>query len=186
MKRICLLAPAALALCGVSTAAAASGINYDCDTAPDHFSVLELPTGEGAFTVSGDVQLKALAGSKKFAGITRVQIASTAAPEGSPSAFAGFSLSALPADEANTSPGAPGIQTLSYNASGTNEDAMPRATLDPGAVEHFTISYDGSNVAVDLGTTSKTFIVTMATPVLRIVCSTGEFLFTNLTIEPHR
>ena len=50
----------------------AAPITYDCDTAADHFSELVLPAADVPFTVSGNLQLNALAGSKKYVALARI------------------------------------------------------------------------------------------------------------------
>jgi hypothetical protein len=163
--------------------AGAAGITYDCDTAADHFSELALPAGPGPFSVSGTVQLNTLAASKKFVAMSRIQIASASAPGQPPAAYAGFSLSALPVEPKKTPSGASAIQMVDYNVAGREDEGLPLSMLEkPGTPQHFTLAYDGSNVAVTIGTQSKSFPLRVADPVVRIVCSTGEFLITDLTI----
>jgi hypothetical protein len=96
-----------------------------------------------------------------------------------------FSLSALPADAKKTPSGASSIQMLSYNVNGKEDEALPLSLMTkPGTVQAFTLSYDGRQVTVNLGTEARSFPFQAAEPAVRIVCSTGEFLFTNLTIKP--
>ena len=179
-----------LALCaaglGLSAApAAAAGITYDCDTAADHFSELVLPSAGASFVVSGNVRINALAASKKYVPVARVQIASAGAPGQSPETFAGFSLSALPANAKNAPSGASAVQMLSYNSTGKTDELLPLSVLTAvGTVQPFTLSYDGSQVAVNLGNEARSFPLKAAAPVVRIVCSTGEFLFTDLIVKP--
>jgi len=169
----------------VPAAAGAAGILYDCDTAADHFSELVLPAGNIPFSVSGKVQLNAMAPSKKFGAIARIQIASAAAPGQSPAAFAGFSLSALPADPHKTPSGAAAVQMLSYNVKGKDDDVLPSSMTDkPGTAQPFTLAYDGRAVAVTVGNETRSFPLKIADPAVRVVCSTGEFLVTDLTISP--
>ena len=178
---------AGLILLAVPSLTAAEGITYDCDTAANHFSELVLPTMDGPFKVSGTVQLNALAASATYIPIARIQIASSAAPGQSPSAFAGFSLSALPADAKKTPSGAPAVQMLSYNLAGKEDELLPLSMMaKPGTVQPFKLSYDGSSVSVSLGNEAKSFPLRANGPVVRVVCSTGEFLITNLTIRPSR
>jgi hypothetical protein len=169
------------------SAGQAAGITYDCDTAAGHFSEIDLPAPAVPFTVSGSVQINALATDPKYAPITRVQIAEATAPGQSPAAFAGFSLSALPADAKKTPSGAPAIQMLSYNVAGKDDEVLPLSIMTkPGTVQPFRLAFDGNNVAVSLGREAKTIPMRAATPVVRIICSTGEFLLTNVTIQPSR
>jgi hypothetical protein len=179
-----------MGLCAIGLAfwappALAAGITYDCDTAAEHFSELVLPAPGASFVVSGNVKLNALARSKTYAPIGRIQISPAGAPGQSPSAFAGFSLTALPTDARKAPAGASVVQMLSFNVSGKEDEALPLSLLTkPGTVQPFSLSYDGSQVTVNLGTESRRFPFKAAEPVVRIVCSTGEFLFTDLIIKP--
>jgi hypothetical protein len=166
-------------------AAIAAGITYDCDTAANHYSELSLPAPGTPFTVTGTVQMNAMAASSTYTPIARIQIASAVAPGQSSAAYAGFALAALPADAKKTPSGAPAIQMLSFNVNGKEDEVLPLSMMTkPGTEQTFKLSYDGSNVNVDLGKETKTFPLRTAQPVVRIVCSTGEFLFTNLVIQP--
>lgn len=175
------------ALLALPQAASAQGITYDCDTAAAHFSELDLPAGAAPFTVSGNVKLNALAGSKEWVPLIRIQIASSAAPGESPDALGGFSLSALPVDPKKMPSGERAVQMLSWNAHGKEDEMLPMTMFTkPGTVQPFTLTYDGSNVSVTLGAEAKSFPLKTATPVVRIICSTGEFLLTDLVITPSR
>lgn len=168
-------------------AATAAGITYDCDTAANHFSELILPSVGTPFTVSGNVQLNALAVSATFAPITRIQIAAPSAPGQPSAAYAGFSLTALPADPKKTPSGAAAVQMLSYNSNGKEDELLPFSiTTKPGTVQPFTLSYDGNTVSVKLGNESKSFPLRTSEPVVRVICSTGEFVFTNVTMKSSR
>ena len=57
-------------------------------------------------------------------------------------------------------------------------------TDKPGTAQPFTLAYDGSAVAVTVGNETRSFPLKIADPAVRIVCSTGEFLVTDLTISP--
>lgn len=187
MKAIFWLGAVGPALLALPASAAAQGITYDCDTAANHFSELDLPADGASFTVSGNVQLNALAGSKTYVPNARVQIAPSVAPGQSPTVFAGFSMSALPVDPKKSPSGAPAIQVLSWNSNGKDDEVLPMSmTTKPGSIQPFTMSYDGSKVSVTLGSETKSFPLEAAKPVVRIVCSTGEFLFTNLAIKSSR
>ena len=171
----------------VPAAAGAAGITYDCDTAANHFSVLSLPTGPAPFTVSGIVQLNAIAASKTYAAGARIQISSPAAPGDNADAYAGFSLTALAADAKKTPSGLPGVQMLSYIVNGHEDEVVPLSTMTkPGTPQPFTLAYDGNQVVVSLGAETKTLPLKASDPVVRITCSTGEFLFTDLAIRPSR
>lgn len=185
MMKIYALCVVALASSMVATSVDAKGIIYDCDTAADHFSELNLPVPAPSFIVSGNVQLNSLVAGTTYAPLTRIQIASAAAPGHSPDAYAGFTLTALPADAKKTPSGLPAVQMLSYNTNGQKEETLPLSLMTkPGTVQNFTLSYDGANVHIVLGKDEKSFPLKTTDPIVRLVCSTGEFLFTDLTITP--
>lgn len=176
----------ALGIIGLNLPAAASaaGITYDCDTAANHYSELVLPAPAGPFIVSGSVQLNALAEVSKYTPLARVQIASASVPGQSPESFAGISVMALPADAQKTSTGAPAIQMVSFNVNDKEDEIVPLSMLTkPGGAQQFSLSFDGRNVAASIGNDRRTLPVKASEAVVRIVCSTGEFLFTNLTIQ---
>jgi hypothetical protein len=184
MRLILGLCAAALAA-AASAPAAAAGITYDCDTAAGHFSELVLPAPGASFIVSGNVRLNTLAASKTYVPVVRIQIALPSAPGQSPDAYAGFSLGVLPMDAKKTPSGASAVQMLSYVASGREDEALPLSIMTrPGTVQPFSLSYDGSQVSVGLGSEAKSFPLKTTEPVVRLICSTGEFLFTDLTIKP--
>ena len=180
------LAPCAIILAAfaVPTTANAAGITYDCDTAADHFSELDLPAPPVPFTVTGSVRINATAGSDKYVPLARIQIAEASAPGQSPKAFAGFSLGAL---AKQTTSGVQAVQMLNYNIAGKEDELLPFSLMTkPGTVQPFRLSYDGSTVSVNLGNEAKSFSVRTSQPVVRLICSTGEFLFTNLVIQTSR
>ncbi|WP_420136252.1 hypothetical protein [Sphingomonas sp.] len=171
-------------LLALTAPAGAAGITYDCDTAAEHWSELNLPADRRGFSVTGNVQLSMLAASKTFVPTVRIQVAESS-PPGKPSAhYAGFSLGALPVGERKTPAGQTATQMLSYNVSGKDDEVLPMSMLvNPGAVQPFSMVYDGSSLAVTI-VESKSFPLKLTDPVVRIVCSTGEFLITDLTITP--
>ncbi len=167
--------------------ATAKGITYDCDTAADHFSELVLPAGSAPFVASGNVRLNAMAESREFLPVVRVQIATPADPGSSPDEFAGFALTVVAKGKAKLPPGVAAVQMLSYTAKGKEDEVIPPSMLvTPGTVQPFSLAYDGSNVKVTLGSETRDFPLKAAEPVVRVICSTGEFLITDLTIAPTR
>lgn len=176
-----------LAFLALPGAAAAQGITYDCDTAAGHFSELVLPAGAMPFTVTGNVKLNAVTTDRAYAAMVSIQISAAAALGQSPKVFAGFSLGALPVDPKRAPGGVPAIQSLSWRANGLKEEMLPQSLLTkPGTVQPFTLAYDGDEVAVTLGSDTRRFPLKTAEPVVRVTCSTGEFLLTDLTIKPAR
>lgn len=178
-----------LCLCGSALlsaplAAAPHGMTYDCDTAAGHFSELNLRAENGPFTVTGKVRLNAVAESSTYVPLVRIQIAETVDQGQVPKTFAGFSLAALPLDPAKAD-GAKTAQALSYNANGIGEEIIPGSlTAKPGSVQTFRLTFTGTAVVVGLGPNTKTFPMKSDNPSLRVVCSTGEFLLTDVIVRP--
>ncbi len=184
-SRFCLYAIGALL--AIPGAAAAQGITYDCDTAAGHFSELVLPAGTVPFTATGNVRLNAVTTEKTYAAMISIQISAASAPGQSPKLFAGFSLDALPVDPKKVPSGMPAVQALSWRANGTKDEMLPQSLLaKPGTVQPFTLAYDGDKVTVTLGADTKSFPLKTTEPVVRVSCSTGEFLLTDLTIKSAR
>lgn len=184
-----LLAPRAaiLAAAVLPTTATAAGITYDCDTAANHYSELVLPAPAGPFIVSGNVQLNALAEVTKYTPLARVWISSPTEPGQSPESFAGVSVMGLPVDAHKNPTGSPAIQMVAFNVAGKEDEIEPLSMLvKPGGPQSFSLSFDGRNVSASIGNDRRTLPVKTSTPVVRFICSTGEFLFTNVTIQSSR
>ena len=172
---------------GLPAPADAAGITYDCDTAANHYSELVLPTAAGPFTVSGTVRLIALAEVSKYTPLARVWIASASEPGQSPASFAGISVMALPADPQKTPTRSPAIQMVAFNVNGQDDDIVPLSMLaKPGGAQSFSLSFNSGAVVASIGAERRTLRVSASEPVVRIICSTGEFLFTNLMIQSAR
>lgn len=185
MRALPLLAVAALAGAAFPVSARAAGITYDCDTASQHFSELVLPAPSSPFTVTGNLQLRTIAEVKKWAPLGRVDISSAFQPGASPEAFAGFSMIALPIDKRKSPTGEEVVQALKFTNRGAEDEMLPFSMLTkPGTVQPFKLTYSGSEVTVTLGEETRRFPLKTAEPVVRVICSTGEFLFTDLEIKP--
>jgi hypothetical protein len=173
---------------GASAAVAqGTGITYDCDTPSGHFSDLVLPAPAGAFVVEGRVQLRQIAQIKDFLPITRLAISSQPPANGQPSAdVAGFVLTALPESRLRKGAGKGLIQFVNWDErhGGSRVEHQPMGFMAAPQEQAFRIAYDGQTVAVRIGSHEQTLPFEGANPVIRIICSTGEFLYTNLTIMP--
>jgi hypothetical protein len=184
-----LQAKVALGVIGLvaSSSAVAASITYDCDTAANHYSELVLPAPAGPFTVSGNVKLNGLAEVTKYTPLARIWISATSDPGHSAESFAGVSVMALPVDAKKSPTGAPEIQMVAFNVNGKEDEVEPLSMLvKPGGAQAFSLSFDGRNVLASIGNEQRTLPVETSAPVVRIACSTGEFLFTDLTIQPSR
>jgi hypothetical protein len=168
-------------------AALADGITYDCDTAANHYSELVLPAPAGPFTVRGKIQLNALAEVTKYTPLARAWISSPTQPGQSPESFAGVSVMGLPVDAHKYPTGSPAIQMVAFNVSGKEDEIEPLSMLvEPGGPQSFSLSFDGKNVSAAIGNDGRVLPVKTSAPVVRLICSTGEFLFTNVTIQSSR
>jgi hypothetical protein len=163
------------------------GITYDCDTPSGHFSDLVLPAPSGAFVVEGRVQLRQIATIKNFLPITRIAISSQPPAHGQPSAeVAGFVLTALPEAKLRKGAGKGLIQFVNWDErhSGNTVEHPPIGITAAPQEQAFQIAFDGQAVALKVGSHQQTLPFKGANPVVRIICSTGEFLYANLTISP--
>jgi hypothetical protein len=165
-----------------------AGITYDCDTAADSFSELVLPAPQAAFVVSGRVQLNRIAKIGKYTPLTRLTVsASTPVPGQSPDDWAGFELSAFPTKSLGLKikTDKPVLQFLTWDerAAGQKKPHDPLGPLDYADSLPFTLTYDGAVLVGKIGDQEQRMAIAVKNPLVRLVCSTGEFLYTNLRIE---
>ncbi|MBA2919266.1 hypothetical protein GON01_15305 [Sphingomonas sp. MAH-20] len=179
---------AAMAACAPA-GAADRGISYDCDTPAGHFSELVLPAPSGAFVVEGKVTLRQIAAIGDFLPGARLGVASAPSAAGkAPEEVAGFVLIAVPANKLKKGAGKELVQFIEWDRHGAGAEG--EQTQDPFAItaapqEHsFRLSYDGGAVTVTIGGAERRFPFQAREPVVRLVCSTGEFLYTDLRIVP--
>ena len=191
MRNWVTLVSATLAMSSATVTAqetAQAGIAYDCDTAANHYSELSLPSGEVPFTVSGKVKLLSIIPGQDYVTLTRLSI-SNAAPQSGPSneGWAGFQVGVL-----KRSAKQPGMALVSSTLRETGGDNATEALAPPVVVENvddlqevqFTLRYDGRQATVRIGDSEKVLAFAAPRPIVRIVCSTGEFLYTDLVIRP--
>lgn len=179
---------ACFALMPAEAAMATPAITYDCDTAASHFSELVLPAPAGSFTVTGQLQVNQLPPFDKFAPITRLMVVpGNIVPGGSVADTAGFSLNALPAKmvDKSVTDDKLMLQFVNWNATHNNkaEDFKPFGFAKAGDKLPFTLTYDGAAVTLSVAGEKTSLPLKVADPMVRIVCSTGEFLYTDLRIE---
>lgn len=184
MKAITCLTAAAITCVVLPQTAGAAGITYDCDTAAEHFSELVLPTSGTHFSVTGNVQMRKMATFKTYVPLARIQVAQASAPGESSDQTVGFSLVTMPFDKRKTPTGEPVLQVVNFTQAG-KEDELETSSLQtkPGSVQPFQLIYDGKNVVVNVNGATRTLALTASQPVVRVICSTGEFLFTDLEIK---
>lgn len=179
-----LRAPCAIFLSAIAlpTTANAAGITYDCDTAPGHFSELVLPAPANHFRVSGNIKVNQVATHEKWAPMARVRIGSAPPAPGAPlGVYGGLDLTAVPGKAVSVAANA--VQLFTFQGSGTQDEPI-RASFQPtGTAQPFQLSFDGRSIAVTIGSASRSYPVTIGNPVIQLVCSTGEFLLTDVQIE---
>ncbi len=167
--------------------AAQDGITYDCDTAANHYSELVLPAPATNFIVTGRVRLITIAESKQYVPLARLTITSQAnKPGDAADNFAGFELSALPAKALGVKAKDDAVLQFvkwSERKSGEMVKHMPVGLTDDSVAAAFSLTYDGTSVVTNIGGREQRMTFAIKDPVVRLVCSTGEFLFTNLKIE---
>lgn len=176
-----------LALAPTMAHAQTQGIVYDCDTAAGHFSELALPVPTGAVTVSGKLKLHQIAKDPKWAPVMRLSFAASSQPGQSPTEFAGFQLTALPASKV-------GVKSKDKNAvvqflqwderrGGQDQEHDIFGLTDSAPVYDFSLTFDGQSVTGSIGGREQRMTLAVPNPVVRIICSTGDFLITDLKIS---
>lgn len=188
IKELALSAAISLLLAPAAWAAQKPGISYDCDTAADHFSELILPAPEGAFVVSGRVQVNKIAPIGKYVPLTRIAVAQPAtAPGGDVADMAGFVLTALPGKSID-----PKIKddklvvqfvTWDERSGSSQQKHDPFGLAAIGEKLDFSLAFAGGTVTARVAGQERQFALKAQAPVVRLICSTGEFLFTDLRIE---
>jgi hypothetical protein len=171
----------------VSAQAAPAGITYDCDTAADHYSELVLPAPAGQFVVKGKVKILTTEKNTTFVPQTRLVIGNPPANPGAASTTsAGFSLTALPAKavgiKAATKDAIVQFTQLENTRDGKRTEAEPTGIGAPAEIP-FAVTYDGTAVTTKASENSGATPLQLGSAVVRITCSTGEFLYTDLVIE---
>lgn len=182
---VCL--PALLAAI-VPAQAKTSAITYDCDTPSDHFSELVLPVPDGAVTVTGKVQVRELAQIKQFAPLVRIGFGQSVDNPGSaPANIARIKITAMPAKLVDKSIKDPklAVELLQWDefAEGKEVEGEAIGVIPVGDALPFSLRLTGTSVAISFAGSEKTFATPITDPALRIVCSTGEFLVTDLKIS---
>ena len=184
------IATAAFALFCTAPAWAApkGGITYDCDTASGHFSELDLPAPGDTLRVTGRIQANQIAPADKWSPIARVALAQTADPAGkTPSDLAGFVLYAFyrkDIDPKTTDPKAK-VQMVKWDerSADKSKDHEFFGMAAFGETLDFSIALAKGTATVKIGGEEHAFALNAPDPMLRVICSTGEFLITDLRIE---
>lgn len=172
-----------LAAASYSTQGQAASITYDCDTASGHYSQLVLPAPAGAFTVSGSVQINQTYPNKTWIPIGRIKVGPPPPSPGAPQpAFGGIAFSALPGKAVSRPEKF--IQFLSFVTAGKKEEILRHSLQAMGPAQRFTARATATEVTFTIGSESRTFPLPAGPKSVEIVCSTGEFLFTDLVVAP--
>ena len=61
---------------------------------------------------------------------------------------------------------------------------IPTSIQPAGPVQPFLLAYDGKSVSVTVAGSTRSFPLTTSDPVVQVICSTGEFLLTDLAVQP--
>ena len=168
---------------GTASAQTPDGIRYDCDTAANHFSELVLPVIPAPFIVTGKVKLMTLVASKDYVPMTQLAISSASDKPGpAEEDLAGFQYIIAPTAR-DKPPSLPFLAFVTQKAGG--KDKATQIIAKPGDMEvAFTLLYDAADVTVIIDGHEKKFELKATRPVVRITCSTGEFLYSDLRIRP--
>lgn len=163
-------------------------IVYDCDTAANHFSELALPAPDGPFVVSGHVQINQIPQVDKFVPLARFGIAQTSPSPGSPPTdVAGFILNALPSKmiDPKLKDSKAVVQYVEWDelTGGVSKDHAAFGFAKMGEKLDFSLSYADGIVTARISGQEQRIAINAPLPVVRIICSTGEFVFTDLRIE---
>ncbi|MCJ2182835.1 hypothetical protein MTR62_09040 [Novosphingobium sp. 1949] len=162
------------------------GMSYDCDAAQNHYSEIVLPVPDGPFAVTGKVAMRHMIADEDYVTNARIVISSRAngTRRAAPGAF-GIHLLAVPARAAKLTD-LPPDQTVELAqwemAQGAQSDAW-RVDSAQGGLP-FAMRFDGARVATQLGAVVRSDALVPEAPVVRISCSTGEYLFTDLVVKP--
>ena len=167
---------------GLSGEAAGRGITYDCDTAPGPFSELLLPAPASHFSVSGNIKVNQLASHEKWAPTARVRVGSRPSAPGAPlGTYGGLDLTAVPGKSVSVA--ADAVQLFTFQGSGTQDEPIRTSFQPTGSAQPFRLNFDGRSVAVTIGSVSRSYPLVITDPVIQVVCSTGEFLLTDVEIQ---
>ena len=161
-----------------SPPAFAKGITYDCDTAPGHYSELMLPGGS-AFEASGKVTLLQMAAHERWAPLVRIAVSNDPGTLGpSREGWAGFKMGNLPQFEDRL----PALLETSERERGGD---VAETTIAPASSREvaFMFVFDGQTVEMTVDGHIREYEFSAEHPVLKIVCSTGEFLVHDLVIS---
>ena len=114
-----------------------------------------------------------LAESKEYLPLTRLSVSQHSA-EGEPSVgdWAGFEFLVAPTKKGRK----PDLPLLAFSEMLNGEKHDSDFAGEPSGMEvPFRLSYDGTTAVTQ---------VTASTPIVRIICSTGEFLYRDLKVAP--
>jgi hypothetical protein len=172
-----------LASASISGQAQSPGITYDCDTASGHFSQLILPAPAGDFTVTGLVQINQTYPNKTWMPVGKMMIGPPPPSPGAPQpVYAGFSFGALPG-KAISRPEKT-VQYLSFIAKGKEDEIIVPTFQALGPAHRFSARATATELTVTVGNEARTYALPAGPKAIQILCSTGEFLFTDLVIAP--
>lgn len=186
MRNLFMLGVAAALTSAAPSAAESGGITYDCDTASGNFSELVLPAPAKKFVVQGKVRMMKIASIGDYLPITRIGIANRPSSPGQTSSdVAGFVLTVLPANKISKKAGKELVQFMTWDERKNNvtQEHDPFGMAAPQE-QNFRLSFDGMAATLQIGDQEQRMGISIGDPVVRIICSTGEFLYTDLHVKP--
>jgi hypothetical protein len=135
------------------------------------------------FTVSGRIQVNKIAKDPVWTPIARVRIGSAQPGLGkAPDQYAGFVLTALPGKAVKLRFDT--VQAFNFDAKGRDSEIIPGSIGPTGTAQPFQITYDGKSVGVNIAGQTRSYAMVSNAPVIDVICSTGDFLFTDVLIAP--
>jgi hypothetical protein len=166
-----LAAIAGLSVLVAAGEAKAQKLEYDCDTTPEHYSELKLTQSGPAYAVTGSLSARRLYRGKRFAPIGSVNLS---AADGSWSVRISLIGYATESDKVVTG-------QLRIIRNGKAEEPS-LGVFEVGKPVHFALSLaaDGKGSASLGGQTLPVAVQATGPVTASVVCSTGEFLFTDL------
>jgi hypothetical protein len=152
--------------------ASAATLEYDCDTAPNHFSELKQELGQGPVVISGMLTARAMAASKTYAPMTRVTLESADGADG-------VSVRLVGAPTVNKTLL---LASLIVRTDGKDEEEQ-LGTVSLMQPLPFAMRVNAGTAAITFGEWQRELKIPSAVVAgAKVSCSTGEFLFEKLDL----
>lgn len=176
IRNMLLAGLAATAWLATASAASAQKLEYDCDTQAEHYSVLKAVQNGPSYTIAGNISLRESFAVKQYATLGTIELA----PEDQ-SWRARLGLTAVMVDKKLVVMG-----SLEITRGGKAEDPQNLGTIleyERGKTYPFqlTLGADGGSAMLG-GHTLPVALKASGKVNASVICSGGEFLFTDLNL----